>query len=128
MNTEKLSNLQLLLLFKNRANNRHVRKLAEMELAQRQLSIEEKQELYDRVDVLTQAEKQASLPNLYKVLLLVFAPLFSHIVLMILHNIISSVLLDKGYFKMQKQYWFFVTISYALWTAVLLVIAKMILE
>ena len=128
MNTEKLSNLQLLLLFKNKANNRHVRKLAETELAQRQVSIEEKQDLLHRIDIITQAEKQASLPNLYKALLLVFAPLFSHMVLMILHNIISSVLLDKGYFKMQKQYWLFVTISYALWTAVLLIIAKAILE
>lgn len=128
MNTEQLSNFQLLLLSKNKANNSIVRKLALAEFERRKLNEDEILSLSHKYKEFRNAEKQMSLPKYAKILLLVFAPLLcGHVLLLILQNIFNAVLLDKGYFKMEKQYWAFITLGYLLWTLLFLIFAKLLI-
>jgi hypothetical protein len=127
MTAEKLSNLQLLMLSKNKANNSFIRKLAATEFEKRSISSDEMHDLLIIQNLQNKTGKQIPFPKYAKILILVFAPITcSHIIIMILQNIFAAVLLDKGYFKMEKQYWLFATISYFVWTAILLFFIKVL--
>lgn len=128
MKVDQLTNLQLYSLYNNKANNSFIRTITKREFENRKINNVETNDLLSRHSSITKKENQKPLPTFCKILLLLLAPIFSSIFLMILHNIAATVLLDKGYFKMQKQYWFFVTLSYLLWTLVLLATSKTLLS
>jgi hypothetical protein len=121
MNLKALSHVQLYLLSVNKAHNSLIRKLAKEELNSRTFNEESCNTINEQKQLLLH---QKSLTAVQKIIIVIFGAALSSSLLFIIHNVIASFILDKGYMKMHKEYWFFVSCSYLFWTLMLLFITS----
>ena len=118
MNLSQLTNYQLFEIIQNTAIDRDIRKNADTEFNKRKISIDEISELVSIHDSLYKPEKESGLALKYKILLVLF-PFF-----IVIHNIIAALILDKGKQYKFRQYWFYITLGYLLWTLLVILFAK----
>lgn len=117
MESTLLSDQQLYEIIRNKQISREIRIKAEQELERRNLSVEQLDELSLRFEKRTEASKKP-LPLHWKIVLVIF-PFFIFI-----HNIVASLILDKGQETKWKQYWFYVSLGFLLYTILIFVFAK----
>ncbi len=121
MSLSLLSNFQLYEIVQNEKLDKAIRKDANTEFDSRNISEEELKAIIAQHNSLFKQENQAGLHIRYKLLLIVF-PFF-----ILIHNIIASLLLDKGHKRKWKEYWQFVGIGFFIWTIVFLLYARFVL-
>ncbi len=118
MDFSKLSNYQLFEIIQNTSLDKGIRNEANAEFDRRKISVDEISQLISTHDSLYKPDTQTGLDLKYKVILVVF-PFF-----IFLHNIIAALLLDKQKEYKFKQYWFYLTIGYLLWTVIVILFAR----
>ncbi|MBX9784170.1 MAG: hypothetical protein K2X48_12845 [Chitinophagaceae bacterium] len=117
MNTSLLTDSQLYALKQNKRLSKEIRLAVGEELGKRNLSEAETQNLVNGFEIRKQGS-QKKLAFKWKVLLLIFPFFF------VIHNIIASIILDKGEERKWKEYWLFVSLGFLLYTILIIVFAR----
>ena len=122
MDFTKLSNYQLYEIIQNDYLGQDIRKVANDELDNRKLSIEEIKQLVAKHDLNYMPIKEDGLHISYKICLILF-PFF-----IMIHSVISGRILAHGNKKKWRDYWKYICIGYLLWTLIILLFTKFYLS
>jgi hypothetical protein len=115
MNTSLLTNHQLFTLSKNRKLTKEIRFAVKEESKQRGTTLLELEEMELNYNY-KRKNAQDKLELHWKFLVLIFP------FVIVVHNIVTAWLLDKGYDRKFRQYWLFVTAGLLIDTIILLVL------
>lgn len=121
MDASKLTDYQLYQIVQNTKLHSDIRKLANEELRNRQLSIDRLQEIIKRDDKQFRSDKKEKLDVKYKLLLVAF-PFFVPI-----HGIIAARFIPVGHKTKIKEYWFYIGVGYLFWTIFVILFSKYVL-
>lgn len=119
MNAELLTDKELYSWLRSQELAPHLKRIVEEEFKRRQFPIEVVDKLsmdYEGVNAKTNSSLTA-----VEECLIILLPFFP-----VIHAILANRHISKGNPKKWKQYWRFVTIGYAVWTVIALVIARII--
>ena len=116
-----ISDEQLYALSQNRRLNREFRMFAQKELDNRRLTKEKWSELKNIYEA-KRPQRLKALPNHWKIVLILL-PFF-----ILIYNIVASIMLDKGYERIWKQYWLYVSIGFLFYTILLLLFSKQLVN
>jgi len=118
MNLSKLTDYQLYELIQNSKLDKDLRNLANSEFNNRKLGIEKIQEIVQRHDTQFEPEKDEPLNAEYKILILLF-PLVIPI-----QSLFATKWLAIGQKRKWKEYWFYLTLGYFIWTILIIAFSK----
>jgi hypothetical protein len=116
MDLSKLSDYQLYEIIQNSRLDSHLRKLANDEFNNRRLTVDQIQGIISKHDALFVPEKEESLQLKYKILITLF-PFFIPI------RFITKWL-ARGQKRKWKDYWFYISVGYLLWTIVAILLGR----
>lgn len=120
-NWNSLSNYQLYELSRNEKLDPDIKALANSILNERNLDNKRIRELEAKHDLLFLPKSEQGL-ELYQKILLVVCPVF-----IVIHSLIAGRLFAKGQIQKWKDYWFYLSIGFLVWTVVVLFYAKFVL-
>lgn len=112
-----ISDEQLYALSQNKQLNKEFRMLAQKQLDNRRLTSEKWSKLKNDYE-LKNLHRKKELPNHWKIVLIIF-PFFIFI-----HNIVASLMLDKGRERIWKQYWLYVSLGFLFYTILVFLLAR----
>ena len=118
MDASKLTDYQLYELIQNSKLDKDIRNLANREFDNRMLSIDKIQEIVQKHDSQFKPEKDETLKTEYKILLIIFPFLIP------IQSSFASKWLAKGHKRKWKDYWFYLSLGYLVWTILILVFSK----
>jgi hypothetical protein len=113
MNPSNLTNYQLYEIIQNSQLDKRIRDIANEEFNNRKLSIDQIQQIIARHDSLFKKTEE-SLSLKYKTLLVIF-PFFIPI-----QSINAAKFLANGQKRKWKEYWFYISLGYLLWTVLII--------
>ena len=122
METTELSNYQLYEILQNERLGKELRAAANNEFKLRAISEEEIKEIILRHDRQFIAPRQEPLGLEYKILLILI-PFF-----WVIHALMSSKYLARGQNRKWREYWLFFCIGLVLWTVVIIVLGKQLIN
>ena len=117
MNAKELPDKQLYTLVRSKELSPHLKKIVEEEFKRREFSIEQLDKLAMEYEG-DLRQNNSSLSVLGKVLI-VLVPFFP-----IIHAILANRHISAGNSRKWKQHWRFVTIGYAFWTVIVILLAR----
>lgn len=118
MDLSGVTNYQLYVIIQNTRLDSSIRKLANDEFNNRNLSLDEIQKIVSRHDAQFLPDKNDSLKLQYKILLILF-PFFIPI-----QSVFAGKWLASGHKRKWKDYWFYLSLGYLFWTIIVILIAK----
>lgn len=118
MNFSKLTDYQLYEIIQNSRLDEDIRKKANHEFNDRKLSIEQIQKIVAEHDKTFIPGNDEPLKVQYKILVILL-PFFIP-----LHSAFTAKWLAKGQKRKWKDYWFYLSLGYLIWTIVVILIAR----
>ena len=118
MNFSKLTDYQLYEIIQNSRLDKDIRKQANDEFNDRKPSIDQIQKIVAEHDTRFRPGKEESLLFQYKILLILF-PFFIP-----LHSAFTAKWLAKRHKRKWKDYWFYLSLGYLIWTIVVILVGR----
>jgi len=122
MNVHQLSDTQLYALFRNNDLHRDIRSAVSKEIGKRNFSIDYLDQLGLEFEQRAAASQTGGL-SLYQKILIILFPFF-----IIIHAILANFHISKGNMFKWKQHWRFVTIGFFIWTIVILLVGRFLIQ
>lgn len=118
MDILELTDYQLYELIQNSKLDKNLRNLANSEFNNRKIGIEKIQEIVQRHDAQFKPEKNEPLKAAYKILILLLPFLVP------IQSLFATKWLAQGQTRKWRDYWFYLSLGYFLWTILIIVFAK----
>lgn len=118
MDLSKLTDYQLYEIIQNSKLDNALRKLANDEFNSRKLSVDQIQKIVVRHDTQFQPDKDEALKLEYKILVILFPFIIP------IQSVFAGKWLAKGHKRKWKEYWFYLSLGYFIWTIVIIIFSK----
>ena len=118
MDLSSLTNYQLYEIIQNPKLDAEIRKKANIEFNNRKLGVGDIQKIIERHDANFRPDKDEPLKLQYKLLIIMFPFVIP------VQSIFAAKWLAKGHKRKWKEYWFYLSLGYLLWTIIVILIAK----